>query len=462
MKSNFNFITDYHFGDKKLFNGLDFESHPYWGDYDFYKNEFAYIDAYRSLRKKEPQTFQNSIGLFDKSNQITTYDYLLNHKNSTDKYFYLLNIFGSAENSFELDDMVISKIHHKILEQLQRDRNLYLVINCSTEGFFPYDFFEKLHDYLTEKNINFEKVFFIHSNYRIWEYKSDFLNQSKYEETVNIVPYLWAIPFFHNKLNFEKFRNEKLNQQDYQVKEKDFNLLMRNQKTHRTRLLCDLDRLELVDRNNVSFDLLLNDNYSLDVYYNKFEEVLDTESDTFQKYWNHLNYMIQNKNKRTIDYDDLKKVEGINMETDLPYVDTNFTVVAESFFFEKEKVGYISEKVIKPMLHRHPFIVLSTPGTLSYLHSMGFKTFSETGFVDETYDMIDDDEERYYAVVEEIYKLCNLSYEQKEGFMWRCESILEHNYNNLLRFDMDKYNSEFAKHFGRIDYDYVSPVKTLL
>ena len=82
MKSNFNFITDYHFGDKKLFNGLDFESHPYWGDYDFYKNEFAYIDAYRSLRKKEPQTFQNSIGLFDKSNQITTYDYLLNHKNS--------------------------------------------------------------------------------------------------------------------------------------------------------------------------------------------------------------------------------------------------------------------------------------------------------------------------------------------------------------------------------------------
>ena len=111
-------------------------------------------------------------------------------------------------------------------------------------------------------------------------------------------------------------------------------MLIREQKPHRTRLLLDLEKLDLLDSNLISYDLWLNDNYSEDIYYNRFEQILDKESKKFKDYWEGLKNLSNKMPKRTIDYDDLQTVRGVDMETDLPYKDTLFTVVAESFFFE--------------------------------------------------------------------------------------------------------------------------------
>ena len=105
---------------------------------------------------------------------------------------------------------------------------------------------------------------------------------------------------------------------------------------------------------------------------------LDKESKKFKDYWEGLKNLSNKMPKRTIDYDDLQTVRGVDMETDLPYKDTLFTVVAESFFQEEEPIGYVSEKVIKPILHKHPFILMSTPDSLTYLKSLGFKVSIDT------------------------------------------------------------------------------------
>ena len=215
-------------------------------------------------------------------------------------------------------------------------------------------------------------------------------------------------------------------------------------------MLCDLHYLDLINNNNVSYDLFLHEGYTdKSHYYHNWEEVMDKEGTKIKRYWSLLNDLIETSPKKTIDYDELWKVRGEGMETDIPYKDTLFTVVAESFFYEEERIGYVSEKIIKPILHKHPFIVLSTSGTLTWLQSMGFKTFGDTGYVDETYDAEESPEKRYKMVVNQIINLSNLTSEQKDIFLYNCREVIEHNYNHLKNFDMDMYNKNLLWHFQK-------------
>ena len=192
--------------------------------------------------------------------------------------------------------------------------------------------------------------------------------------------------------------------------------------------------------------------------YNRWENIIDKESEKFKNYWEGLKNLSIKQSKRTIDYDDLESVKGVDMETDIPYKDSLFTIVAESFFNEEEPIGYISEKVIKPIIHKHPFILLSTSDSLTYLKSIGFKTFGDTGFIDESYDAERNDEKRYYMVLKQICDLCNLPVEQKDSFIYNCKNIIEHNFNHLKKFNIKELENNFENQFYKIKYQ---NVKTL-
>ena len=78
-----------------------------------------------------------------------------------------------------------------------------------------------------------------------------------------------------------------------------------------------------------------------------------------------------------------------------PYRDTCFSIVTETLFCNDRM--FVSEKLWKPILIGHPFVVVGTPGTLAYLHSQGFKTFAPT--IDENYDTQVNDEDRMHALI---------------------------------------------------------------
>jgi hypothetical protein len=67
------------------------------------------------------------------------------------------------------------------------------------------------------------------------------------------------------------------------------------------------------------------------------------------------------------------------------YAQTAFSMVAESEVTQKT---YISEKIFKPIAYQHAFVVHGTPGTLQYLHELGFETFDHV--IDESYDKVSD------------------------------------------------------------------------
>ena len=96
---------------------------------------------------------------------------------------------------------------------------------------------------------------------------------------------------------------------------------------------------------------------------------------------------------------------------------------------------FISEKTFKCLAIKHPFIVFGRPGLLNGLHQLGFKTFSP--FFDESYDNIQNDDERFEALFNEITRLINLSDGEWLNILTNIQPILEH--NHVLFFSKDKY-----------------------
>jgi hypothetical protein len=116
------------------------------------------------------------------------------------------------------------------------------------------------------------------------------------------------------------------------------------------------------------------------------------------------------------------------------YEDTYFSLVSETIFFHKyrdwEDSCFLSEKIFKAILFKHPFVLIATPNTLKYLKGLGYKTYSPV--IDESYDSIEDNYLRMIAILKEVNRLCKLEGEALEDFLKYCRVIAEHNHNVLV------------------------------
>ena len=63
---------------------------------------------------------------------------------------------------------------------------------------------------------------------------------------------------------------------------------------------------------------------------------------------------------------------------------------------------FLSEKICKPILSLHPFIIVGSPRMLQKLHQLGFKTFEP--FISEKYDDVINQKERLELVFKELDK----------------------------------------------------------
>lgn len=107
------------------------------------------------------------------------------------------------------------------------------------------------------------------------------------------------------------------------------------------------------------------------------------------------------------------------------YPDFLIDVVAESFV--EGRTFYATEKVVRPMLLKKPFIVMGSKCFLIYLRQLGFRTFHD--FWDEDYDGYAG-KSRYRAILKLIDELA-----QRQDFdtLYKgMQEVLDHNYNLLV------------------------------
>jgi hypothetical protein len=96
---------------------------------------------------------------------------------------------------------------------------------------------------------------------------------------------------------------------------------------------------------------------------------------------------------------------------------------------------FLTEKTFRPILLKRPFVILGSPGSLTQIKKLGFKTFD--GFWDEDYDHMQDPNQRMRAVAKIVNDICSLSSDQLQQFM--------HNLQHIVEFNYQFYDEQFSK-----------------
>lgn len=136
-------------------------------------------------------------------------------------------------------------------------------------------------------------------------------------------------------------------------------------------------------------------------------------------------------------YDDYR--DRANAYNLVSYLDSYFDIAAETRFYHiKKSAGStdtqlnwnnISEKIIKPTLMGHPFILLSKPNTISTLQSMGLKYCFDIWQYE--YDMIQNDLERMDGIKNFLHKIMKLSKKELREFKRDYNYFTKTNFNCL-------------------------------
>jgi len=105
------------------------------------------------------------------------------------------------------------------------------------------------------------------------------------------------------------------------------------------------------------------------------------------------------------------------------YAATDIEVVLETLFDDGRL--HLTEKSLRPIACAQPFILAGTYGSLEYLRSYGFKTFSDVW--DESYDLVKDPAERLMQIAELMKYISNWTPKQRANRMAKAQAIADYN-----------------------------------
>jgi hypothetical protein len=110
------------------------------------------------------------------------------------------------------------------------------------------------------------------------------------------------------------------------------------------------------------------------------------------------------------------------------YNQTDFEIVLETLFDDQRH--HLTEKILRPIACKQPFILATTSGGLEYLRSYGFQTFGEV--FDESYDSVTDPVKRMQQIITTMKEILSWSAEYKLTQMKKIKEITEFNHRHFF------------------------------
>jgi hypothetical protein len=278
---------------------------------------------------------------------------------------------------------VIYGIHESIVE-LIRNKKLRMVIGADREGggmtgVFGdgrlFDCFQTTTQAMLDRNMPAGSVLITSGNRKVERQYQDWLSLNEQPKMFDIMyANHFGKIFFDDKLPAHPLILESINN-DSAV---DFNSLNRIYRTHRGAHVFQLATDNVLDKGIVSCNCVdFNDKVGPTFAETTYDQFFATMTQHFPKFVDG-NWSTDNAaNQYNVDV----------------YKNSLMTFITETKF--DEDVVFLTEKVFKPMALGHPLILLSTPGTLSALRDLGFRT-NWCG-IDPAYNDIEDHTERFKA-----------------------------------------------------------------
>jgi hypothetical protein len=224
----------------------------------------------------------------------------------------------------------------------------------------------------------------------------------------------------YNKLVFKQYNHDFIS----------FNRIINNDRSYRIYFVSLLKEQGLLNHGQVSFNVTDN------LFDDWRDEVADPNSKLSEQAKQHAEQYLVNIDKLIIDRAELpgsasanipRTIEGWWPNNDQPNTDAFWHIVTETVFYYDKL--HLTEKIFKPIVSKQPFMLLAAPGNLAYLKSYGFKTFDSV--IDESYDLIQDNDLRTQAIVKQLHWYCNLTPGEKTDIIQQLEPIIQHNFNHF-------------------------------
>ena len=122
-----------------------------------------------------------------------------------------------------------------------------------------------------------------------------------------------------------------------------------------------------------------------------------------------------------------------------PYVNTYFSLISETVF--DMPYSFRTEKIWKPIVMAHPWITMANRGFYRDMHNLGFQTYSHV--IDESFDMIDNNEDRLDRIVAVVNDLCS---QDLASFLKECYNTSKYNQQHHREMAV-KIRAEFPNRF---------------
>lgn len=316
-------------------------------------------------------------------------------------------------------------------------------------------------DFISNNITKIKKVIFWEmdtdwTNYTLMEYRENFVKFDEYFSDLKLSYKIFStvlnfkydsdVGYFaaQNAMTIEKLDGELLKNDYFEAnysnpKTKYFYSAANSINTDRLHYYKFIDDNNLWDKNNLAFfstyrnnELGQGFNYSQIVYdYNRGKGGLIEIDDSFIF------------KPKPFDDEEFKTMEYSLLTNLNRYSNTLFEMVFETMYEACEsQIIQTSEKILKPLIQKKPFLTFSYTHILSELKELGFKTFD---FIfSEDYDSITDHNTRLYYILDEYKEICNRDIKELEEIVKENYDILDHNYNNILKL-LKKFKADFIK-----------------
>lgn len=327
---------------------------------------------------------------------------------------------------------ILESLDEKIINELKYG-HAYIILNHQCES-FTIPFFKLF--YRKKISIPYNKIIYMVAAADVSKEYKNFIEEYNIGKDKQI-----SVLYAHHV--YKRFKHDvDLSAFKYppSKKVKKFLSLNRRWREHRVMLVSLLSERNLIKDGFVSLGIMHDEK-------EKAQSVLLSDE--------MINGYLKIKSNLPLQIDDVDLTINQFQMNSLPilfYQQSCFSLVSSTMALQTQEpsVGF-TEKEIKPILAKHPFIIWNRPGVLKHLQNMGFLTFQP--WFDESYDNEFDDIKRLEKIIDEVDRLCSYSFEDWEKILQEMKPVLDHNYNRLINYTADHcyFNSDLKKLLYYVD-----------
>ena len=335
------------------------------------------------------------------------------------------------------------KLPQKVLDLVNQNR-CKVIFSYEAEGDLDIEFFNEWYSLtckLREDEIKFSNFYILHCELTCEKNNKtpiNFFNSTHHFDSLSFE--LNKIIENNNHRQLDKFDydfyRKKIKDVDIDDKSKHFLCYLRNcGRPHRNAIASYFQHNTLWDKNNLSF---LKNSFRGDIP----KDILP------KQYWS-SSVDLNTLPKIEIDTQNLQDTQGFDTSFSSNwkhYQETFLSIVSETIY--NGRLNFFSEKICKPLINLHPFILMSTPYSLKFLKKFGFKTFHP--FINEQYDTEENGLKRMQMIFDELDKFRNKSDKELKDWWEEILPVLEH--NQKIFINMGKQKTKKIKLLERL-YD---------